>query len=66
MRTVTVTTCAVSSAFLTTRQNYTLPDDVVRDKICQGGGRHPDHHDAEDRAEGESHQGHRGLVTDID
>ena len=23
-----------------------------------GGGRHSDHHDAEDRTEGESHQGH--------
>ena len=26
--------------------------------LCQGGGRHPDHHPAEDRTEGESHQGH--------
>ena len=26
--------------------------------ICQGRGRHPDHHHAEDRAEGEGHQGH--------
>ena len=31
--------------------------------FCQGRGRHPDHHDAEDRAEGESHQGHRGLIS---
>ena len=26
--------------------------------LCQGGGRHPDYHHAEDRTEGESHQGH--------
>ena len=29
-----------------------------RPDLCQGRGRHPDHHHAEDRTEGESHQGH--------
>ena len=29
-----------------------------RPNLSQGGGRHPDHHHAEDRTEGESHQGH--------
>ena len=31
--------------------------------LCQGGGRHPDRHHAEDRAEAEGHQGHRGIIS---
>ena len=36
----------------------TMFDNFFNTDFCQGRGRHPDRHHAEDRAEGESHQGH--------
>ncbi len=36
-----------------------------RPDFCQGRGRHPDHHHAEERTEGESHQGFFCLTSAI-